>query len=86
MQKVVLFSLCFSSPLSFSQQRMNSSSFGNQSQQVFYSMNNMGRLNPASQNTQNTQMSNVSVARPANNLNKRSEIPQAQIQNINNNN
>lgn len=75
MQKVVLFLLCFSSLLSFSQQRSNPS------QQMFYSLNNVGRSNPASQNVQ---MSNVSVARPANNLNKRSKVPQVQIQNISN--
>ena len=77
MQKVVLFLFCFSSLLSFSQQRTNPS------QQMFYSMNNVGRSNPSQQNIQ---MSNVSVARPSNNLNKRNKIPQVQIQNISNNN
>ena len=77
MQKVVLFLFCFSSLLSFSQQRTNPS------QQMFYSMNNVGRSNPSQQNKQ---MSNVSVARPSNNLNKRNKIPQVQIQNISNNN
>ena len=77
MQKVVLFLFCFSSLLSFSQQRTNPS------QQMFYSMNNAGRSNPSQQNIQ---MSNVSVARPSNNLNKRNKIPQVQIQNISNNN
>jgi hypothetical protein len=75
MQKVVLFLLCFSSLLSFSQQRSNPS------QQMFYSLNNVGRSNPASQNVQ---MSNVSVARPANNLNKKNKNPQAQVQYISN--
>ena len=46
-------------------------------------MNNVGRSNPSQQNIQ---MSNVSVARPSNNLNKRNKIPQVQIQNISNNN